>query len=438
MEIFNTVIGWVNILVIILVASVFLFQLLFMFTFFIKPRQYKKAKKYHDFTIIIRAHNEEDVIADSVTSALKADYPEDKKHVIVFCHNCTDKTAEIAQQCHARTILLEDHDPKHQKASYCMKLGMNALKEDKEHTYEYFLFIDADNQIDKDYLLRCNDAADEGVELGRTYENSKNLTDNVISCMTGLWYCRDDFFACRSRSALHLGVVMNGCCSMVKAEYALDWDAMSSSDDIEFTLNRLLKDGKKVEYIDKAMVFEDQPTTLGDMYKRNSRMGNGLSKLFWSTGVKCLGKFFKTLFNPKVSFSLKMTYLDQYFNIATIPASVLAVLWFVPYYVYCLIYTGLGNTMTILGMGSFEFLWFLIFVLIVACGCYLLPFFLQPLISSIVERKKLVIKNKKIVVFSILLFPGYMLLQAGSIIAGIFSKPKWAKLKRSKTKIETK
>lgn len=437
MDLFNTIIWWINIAVICIVGSVFLFQILFMFTFFLRPRKYKKGNEYHDFTFIIRAHNEEDVIADSVDSALKCDYPAEKKHVVVFCHNCTDKTAEIALAHGARIIELVDHDPKHQKASYCMKLGMDKLKEDKEHTYEYFLFLDADNQVDKNYLNACNDAVCDGVELGRTYENSKNLTDNTISCMTGLWYARDNFFACRSRSALHLGVVMNGCCSMVKAEYALNWDAMSASDDIEFTLNRLLKDDRKVEYIEDAILYEDQPTTISDMVKRNTRMGNGLNKLFWTTGIKCLGKFFKTLFNFKIPFSLKMTYLDQYCNIATIPAALLAVVWFVPYYVYTLIYTGLGNIITIEGLGQYNFRWFLLFVIIVALSCYLLPFFFQPILSTIKERKKLIISKKSVVVKSIVLFPLYMLIQLAAIVMGIFSKPKWKKLKRSKTKVQS-
>ena len=437
MELFNIILWWVNIALIVLIGSVFIFQFLFMFLCYVKPRQYKKAEKYHDFTVIIRAHNEEDVIADSVDSALKCNYPEDKKHVVVFCHNCSDKTAEIARAHGARTIEVEDHDPKHQKASYCMKLGMDELKKDPEGTYEYFLFIDADNQLDGNYILECNNAADDGVVLGRTFENSKNLTDNLISCMTGLWYARDDRFACRARSKMNIGCVMNGCASMVKTEYALDWDAMSTSDDIEFTLNRLLKDGKIVEYIDNAMVYEDQPTTIKDMFNRNTRMGNGLNKLFWDKGVKCLGMFFKTLFKKNVSASLKFTYLDQYFNLAIIPSSFVAAIWFSFYYLYSLIYTGLGNVIYIPGLeGYYGFRWFLIFVLVVGCACFLVPFFFQPLVSLIAERKRLRVTKKSVAFWSIVLYPCYILLDAISIFQGILTKPKWKKLKRSKTKIE--
>lgn len=436
MELFYNIIWWLNIIFIILVGSGFLFQLLFMFLFYLKPRQYKKAQKYHDFTIIIRAHNEEDVIRDSVTSALKCDYPAQKRRVIVFCHNCTDRTAEIARECGARTVEFSDSNPKHRKGSYCFKYGMDELKKEPEGTYEYFLFIDADNQLDRNYILECNNAADEGVLLGRTYENSKNLTDNLISCMSGLWYIRDNLFACRSRSHLGMGCVMDGCSAMVKAEYALNWDAMSSSEDLEFTLKRLLNDGIIVDYIENAMVYEDQPASLRDMFNRNTRMGNGLNKLFWKDGFSCLKMFFKTFFRKDVKVSLKMSYLDHFTNLAIIPLSFFALIWFSFYYIYALVYTGLGNTMNIYGLGEFGFTWFLLFVIIVGLACFLMPFFFQPLVSIIAERKKLVIKNKAVAVFSILLYPCYIFLDAISIFQGILMKPKWKKIKRSKTKIE--
>lgn len=436
MELLNNILFWITFVFIALTLMTFFFQILFMFFFYLKPRQYKKAKKYHDFTIIIRAHNEEDVIADSVDSAMKCDYPEDKKHVIVFCHNCTDKTAEIAKAHGARTVVVTDMDPKHKKAAYCMKLGMDQLKKDPEGTYEYFCFIDADNQVDINYLKECNNAVDSGVVLGRTFENSKNLTDNLISCMTGLWYIRDNRFACRPRSAFHMGSVMNGCCSVVKAEYALNWDAMSSSDDIEFTLKRLVKDDLIVDYIDKAIIYEDQPTSLKDMFNRNSRMGNGLIRLYFKDGLQVLKKFFTTLFNPKVPFSLKMTYLDQYLNIALVPFSIVCFTWIPIYFIYVLIYTGLGNSIYISGLNyAFDFNFFVWFVIIAALSCYLVPFFFQPLVSLITERKKLIIKNKTIAFWSIVLYPTYILLDAVSIFYGFFMKPKWKKITRSKTKI---
>lgn len=437
MELTNTILFWITMVFIALTLIIFFFQILFSFLFFLKPRKYKKSKNFHKFALIIRAHNEEDVIADSVDSALNCDYPKDKREVIVFCHNCTDRTAQIAREHGARVVIINDSDPKHAKLSYCMKLGLDELKKEPAGTYEYFLTLDADNQVNKDYILACNDAVEDGVVLGRTFENAKNLTDNLLTCMNGLWYIRDNVIACRARSALNMGCIMTGPSSLIKAEYALNWDAMSTSEDLDFTLKRLNNDGLKVDFINDAMVYEDMPSTMKDMFNRNSRMGNGLFRLYFQEGVKTLKMFFKNLFRPKVPFSLKMTYLDQYFNIALVPFSVICFTWIPLYFVYILIYTGLGYTVPLLGTNiTLTFQFFYLFVIVAVLSCYLFPFFFQPLFSYLVERKRLNITKKHIIYLTILLYPLYILFDAFSIFAGFVMKPHWKKVKRSTTKIK--
>jgi len=436
MDIFNNILWWVNIVVIIIVASTFIFQLIFMAFFWLKGKKYPETDNYHKFTFAIRACNEEDVIADSVDSCLKVDYPKDKLQVVVFAHNCKDRTAEIARAHGARVVEINDPDPTHRKPSYCIKGGLDKLKLDPQGTHEYILFLDADMQVHKDYVKECNKAADSGVVLGRTFENSRNLSNNMISCMSGLWYIRDNFFACRARNAMGLGCVMNGGCSMLKAEYGFNWDAMSSSDDIEFTIKRMYKDKQKVDYIDNAIAYEDQPETIKDVFNRNTRMGNGLNKLFWTDGMKLLQCFFLNLFNPKMKFSFKMAMLDQYLNLASIPIAFLAVAWFPVYYIYTLIWVGLTGPLVIYGLGSFTLLWFILFIVIVVAAAFFVPFFLQPLISYLCVKKRLVIKNQSVVTRSIIFFPCFMLISAWAVIQGILTNSKWKKVKRSKTKIE--
>lgn len=436
MDILNSVLFWLDIVRLAFIFGTFFFQILFGLLVFLKPKQYPKAKQYHDFTIIIRARNEAKVIAESIDSCRKLNYPKDKFRVIVFCHNCTDNTAEIVSQHGGEAIEIFDDNPKHRKASYCRYYGRQELKKRGKGKYEYFCFLDADNQLDKDYLLACNDATDSGVLLGRTFENSKNFTENVISCRNGLYYIRDNIVACGARSARNRGCLMDGCASRVKAEYALDWDARSSSDDAEFTLNRLRKDGKKVEYIDKAVVYEDQPTSISEMAKRNARRGHGLFGLYFSLGLPCLGLFFKNLLTKGIPLSTKRTYLDQYCNIAIIPASLSASIWIPLYYIYALICTGLGHPRVIYGVGTILFRHLIYFLIALFCVAILLPFFLQPLYCYFKAKKRLFVENKKVLVLSLFLIPFYRFLQALSIFRGIFTNPKWSSLKRSKKKIE--
>ena len=119
MGILNNVLFWINIVRLIFILGSFFFQLLFGCLLFLKPRKYKKAEKYHDFTIIIRARNEAEVIADAVDSCRKLDYPKDKFRVVVFCHNCTDNTAEIVRQHGGPAIEIFYDNTKHRKASSC-------------------------------------------------------------------------------------------------------------------------------------------------------------------------------------------------------------------------------------------------------------------------------------------------------------------------------
>lgn len=435
MELFNNVIWWINIAIIALFGGLFLFQFLFMFLCFLKPRKYPKAKKLHHFTFIIRAKNEEDVIADSVKSCLNVDYPKDKFNVFVLAHNCTDRTKEIALKNGAKIIEVHDLIKSHQNIGHAMRSAFDILEKQKYKT-DYFLLLDADNQVDKNYLNACNNAADNGVALGRAFENSRNLTDNAISCMSGLWYIRDSRIACVGRSALRFGCVMNGPTSMIRSDLAFKWDALTNSEDLEFTLNRLIKEKLIVEYIDEAIVYEDQPTTLDDVFKRNSRMGGGLNKLFWTRGIQCLWHFFKNLFKKDVPFGTKLSYLDQYSNIAIIPGSFVACVWFPFYYIYSLVYTGIVGPMNIWGLGTFDLYWFIIFIIIVLCAALFVPFWFQPAISYIAERKRLFISNKKVVWISVIFFPAFMIIEAVAVIKGILLKSKWSKIKRSKTTIK--
>ena len=80
-------------------------------------------------------------------------------------------------------------------------------------------------------------------------------------------------------------------------------------------------------------------------------------------------------------------------------------------------------------------MWFLIFILAVAGSLYLIPFWVQPLLSYISERKRLVVTKKNVVTRSIILFPSFMIIQLVAIVKGMFSKAKWEKISRSKSKV---
>jgi hypothetical protein len=56
-------------------------------------------------SLIVAAHDEQEVIADKVGNALALDYPRDRLQVIVSCDGCTDATAERARSAGADLVL---------------------------------------------------------------------------------------------------------------------------------------------------------------------------------------------------------------------------------------------------------------------------------------------------------------------------------------------
>lgn len=113
------------------------------------------SEKY-TFTVVIPAHNEEKYVARCIGSVKAA-----AKHyggaveVIVVCNRCTDKTAEIAKKCGARTVMNEDRC-----IAKVRNAGIDAAKGD------VIVTIDCDNRMTKGTLREIAYLLDTGKYIG--------------------------------------------------------------------------------------------------------------------------------------------------------------------------------------------------------------------------------------------------------------------------------
>ena len=415
MHIFNTVIDIINNVFLVLCGIAFAVQIIYVLFFWIKPRKYPKAEKQHRFGIIIPARNEEEVIGDTIRTLFKQNYPRELFDVFVVAHNCTDNTAQRAREAGAIVFEHNDDDPKHKRVSYALQHGFRKIIAEYDN-YDAFIHFDADNTMNEDYIARMNDALDSGVKIARCYENSKNLGQNMWTGVSGLYYILDSRIACHVRSGLHTDQMLTGAGMMVSAEIIKrhdGWKCMGVSDDAEFTLQAMLE-GERTYYVPEAMVYEDQPSSLKDTVNRNKRMGNGLFKLFFSHGFRCLGKFFTTF---------RFGYLDMFLTLLFIPIAVVACTWFPLYYGYKIIFAAVvADTAFLIEIGKL-----IGYILLFA---FYLPFTLQSLLAAGLDRKKLDVPFKKLWP-AILLSPVFMIIYAISICLGVFSRPKWKKIKRN-------
>lgn len=417
MELFNEILYWINYVLVAILSIAFTVQFLYTLVFWLPAKKYKPAEKKHRVGIIIPARNESAVIGDTIRCLLAQDYPKELFDIFVVADNCTDDTAEIARAAGAVVFEHFDDDPKHKKAGYALQYGFEKILESYD-VYDFFIKFDADNLMEPDYISKMNDAFDAGVQSARGYSNSKNITENIVSGISGLWYIRDCRFACQARSFLGTSQMLGGAGMMFSADIIRKhggWDCLSSSDDAEFSMKRL-REGIKTKYVHDAVVYEDQPTTIKDTFNRNKRLGKGLFNLFFTQGIPCFFKFF-----TKFGWS----YVDMFLNLLFIPIAVLCCTWVPLYYGYDIIYHyAIGD----IAYGNNA----LINVAIILACAFVLPFILQALLVTVLERKRIKATFRQMIPV-ILSFPLFMIIYAISITCGVFSKPKWNSVSRSKT-----
>lgn len=416
MDRFNEILSLINDQILLTIIGIaFGIQVFYILLFFVRAKKYPKAKVQHRFGIVIPARNEEDVIGDTVKCLLASDYPRALFDVFVVADNCTDRTAEIARAAGAIVYERFDPDPKHHKAGYALKFLFEKITE--EHPgYEAFIKFDADNLMERDYISRMNDAFDSGVKCARGYSNSKNIDQNIVTGISGLWYIRDCRFASNFRSAIGQGTMLGGAGMMFSAEIIEKhgWDCLTASDDTEFTMRRLNQDKIKTMYVKDAIVYEDQPSTIKDTFRRYKRMSGALNKLFYTQGIKSLGLFF---------VRWKWTYIDMFITLMFIPVCVLMSVWLPIYYGYVLIYHGI--------MGNWAIFWTYFSTICYSLAfAFVAAFIIQALLAVVLERKRLKTSVKKMMP-AVFLFPLFMIIYAVAITLGVFSKPKWKQVKRN-------
>ena len=421
----------INMVILMIIGIPFFLQLIYMFLYFIPKKTFKKTEKKNKICVIIPAHNEEDVIYDTVKDLfINQNYPHNLFDVYVIADNCSDKTAELAKKAGATVFIHIDNNPKHHMVGYALKYGLKELlKIDEVKHYDFMIRLDADNHINKEFFSLMNDAYNSGAKIARPYESALNMTQNSFTKACGLYYIFDSRCSSRVRERLHLDAHVNGPGSLTDFNIIRKiggYDTTTMCEDTEFNWKRMFEK-VKCHYVEDAVVYEDLPSTLKDTYYRNKRLGAGNTRLFFRYTPKLWFYTFK---------NLNLSFIENWLTYIFIPICPILCIWLPGYYIYAYVYHLLGGGSSFTG----TFLWFknvdwitytstmilfMIGVLFVFCGL------LQATLLVITDYKKMGARNRKELISGIILFPLFSIIYVITITIGIFSKPKWNKISRN-------
>ena len=281
----------------------------------LKDKPYLTNKK-HKFMAIIPAHNEERVVSNLIESLKNQTYDKDLYDIYVIADNCTDNTANVARR--AGAIVLERFDPAHKTKGYALQWFLKQ-KIEENADYDAFFVFDADNIVDKDFILNMNKKLCQGEDVVQGYRDIKNPTDNWITAGYALFYWTMHRLYHLARYNVGLSTLLNGTGFMVRFDVVKPngWQTETLTEDIEFSLKRIIK-GKKLGWATDAIVYDEQPTSFKQSWSQRSR---------WTVGhMQCMKRYTGELFNSVKEHKSLVTFDGFLYIVGTTPMLIITML----------------------------------------------------------------------------------------------------------------
>ena len=351
-------IDWKNVYYIIssVLSAMLAYKTLYWIIGFFFTRKFKPAKNKHKYGIVIAARNEEKVIGNLLDSINKQDYPKELYDIFVIADNCTDNTAKVAKESGA--IVYERFDENHKTKGYALQWFFNK-KIEEDAPYDAFCIFDADNIVDKNFLKVMNKKLCQGEDVVQGYKDIKNPSDSWVSAGYAIFYWTMHRFYHLARYNIGLSPLMNGTGFMVKFDVIKPhgWDTKTLTEDIEFSLKRIIK-GKKLGWATDAICYDEQPVGFVQSWSQRSR---------WTVGhIQCIHEYTKKLAIAAKENKTMMNFDGLLYIVGSIPMFILTLLLLATNF---LMYAGDGMTQAELMMNMLR---------------YLVPTFLLPIATGVI------------------------------------------------------
>jgi len=237
----------------------------------------RKTKVHYEpqksFAVLVAAHNEEQVVGALIENLKHLNYPRELYDIMVICDNCTDRTADIARE-HG-VYAFERHHATLRGKGYAIEWMLKELYK-LPRSYDGVVMFDADNLVDKDYLIHMNNDLCAGHKVIQAYLDTKNPHDSWITSAYAVsyWFCNRLWQLPRTNLKLANYLGGTGMCFETNLLKEMGWGATSLVEDLEFTM-RCVKQGIYPYFDYDAKVYDEKPLT----FKASARQ-----RLRWMQG----------------------------------------------------------------------------------------------------------------------------------------------------------
>jgi len=227
-----------------------------------RPKPVRKKDVTPSVSLVVAAHDEEDVIGRRLENLLALEYPEDLLEIVVASDGSTDGTEEIVEQVASRAPRV--------KLLVCERAGKGAAQNRAvaETHAEIVAFSDANSRWEPDALrklVRSFADPEVGYVCGQLRLESPDGSNQE-----GL-YWRYELWQRESESAIGSITAGNGAVYAVRRSDYLGYDDPRIGHDFGLPF-RLAQQGRRSVYDPEAIAWEKPARDAEDEYRRKVRM----------------------------------------------------------------------------------------------------------------------------------------------------------------------
>ena len=288
------------------------------------------SKRDIKFDVIVPSHNESSIIAHTVASLKKIDWPADRHRIIVVADNCTDNTAQIARD--AGAVVLERHDTTQRGKGYALKF---VFKESADLGWaDAVVVVDADVEVSTNLLSAIAARLERGAQAVQVHYGI--LNPNVSWRTRLITIAKAAFHSVRSRARERLGfscgIRGNGWCVTHQLLRQVPYHAFSLTEDVEYGIELGIA-GYRVHYAEEAHSDAEMVSGEQAARKQRQRWEDGRFQLIRNKTVPLLAQAIKQPSRICLDLALDLIVLPlSYVVINVLLLSVFAAgfAWFMP------------------------------------------------------------------------------------------------------------
>lgn len=233
------------------------------------------------FLILIAAHNEEAVIADTIENIRKINYNPDLFDIYVVNDNSTDNTKKICDDINIPHIDTDENlferegVGKPAGIQYALRaLGFEKLID----KYDLIMVLDADNYVDSNILKDLNSQWQQKgkPEAIQSYLDSKNTTSLLANGYATAYWMTNRFFQL-ARYRIGLDNAIGGTGFVVRVDWLLNnngFSYKSLTEDLEMEIE-IVKSNGKILWNHFVRIYDEKPDSLRVSIRQRTRWAQG-------------------------------------------------------------------------------------------------------------------------------------------------------------------